>query len=206
MTVRPVFGRTGRVRPIDLIAVFALVSGLVFTAIAMGWIGPSLCESPGPENRPVCNAVHAAIHVEQDVTSSESIAQARSQGLSSEAWVSDGAARFAEYFSGDELARKIAILRQDVESFGRSDAGTGSGGVRNIVVRSIGISGDSATVTAQAEVWWVFVDVIPGYLARAPSTFKTSGSETDYWSFHLTRTGGAWLVDNEQQDRPAPLG
>lgn len=88
MTVRPVFGRTGRVRPIDLIAVLALVSGLVFTA--------------------------------------------------------------------------------------------------------------------QAEVWWVSVDVIPESLGRAASTSATSGAETDYWSLHLTRTGGTWLVDREQQDRPAP--
>src|SRR5664279_1481000 len=115
MTVRPVFGRTGRVRPIDLIAVFAVVSGLVFTAIAMGWIGPSLCESPELDNRPVCTAVQAAIHLEQDVISSESFALAKSQGLSSDAWISAGAARFAEYFSGDVLARKIEILRQDVD-------------------------------------------------------------------------------------------
>lgn len=206
MTVRPVFGRTGRVRPIDLIAVFAVVSGLVFMAIAMGWIGPSLCESPGLDNKPVCTAVQAAIHVEQDVISSESFALAKSQGLSSDAWVSSGAARFAEYFSGDVLARKIEILRQDVDYFGRPDAGTDTRGVRNIVVRSIVISGDSAMVTAQAELWWVSVEVIPRYLGRAPSTFKSSGAETDYWSFHLTRTGGVWLVDREEQNSPAPRG
>jgi len=206
MTVRPVFGRTGRVRPIDLIAVLALVCGLVFTAIVMGWVGPSLCESPGLDNKPVCTAVQAAIHVEQDVISGESFALAKSQGLNSDAWVSAGAARFAEYFSGDVLARKIEVLRQDVDYFGRPDAGTDSRGVRNIVVRSIVISGDSATVAAQAEVWWVSVEVIPRYLGRAPSTFKSSGAETDYWSLHLTRTDGVWLVDREEQHRPAPFG
>jgi hypothetical protein len=189
-----------------LIAVLALVCGLVFTTIAMGWVGPSLCESPGLDNKPVCTAVQAAIHVEQDVISGESFALAKSQGLSSDAWVSSGAARFAEYFSGDVLARKVEVLRQDVDYFGRPDAGTDTRGVRNIVVRSIVISGDSATVTAQAELWWVSVEVIPRYLGRAPSTFSSSGAETDYWSLHLTRTGGVWLVDREEQHRPAPFG
>lgn len=210
MTVRPKFGRHGLVRPIDVIAVAAVVFGLWFLADAMGWIGPSLCQSPGPDDKPICDTVTAAIHAESEVPSSASFVSARSQGLNSDAWVTAGIAKFAEYFTTDVLASKIGILRQDAEYYDGPNGPDGlasSGGVRNIVVRAIAVAGDSATVTAQAETWWVGVSTVPSPWGRtASATFTTSGAETDHWSFHLARIGGAWLIDREQVDRPPPYG
>lgn len=121
-----------------------------------------------------------------------------------------GTARFAEYFTGDVLASKIGILRQDAEYHLRPDRPDGlasTGGVRNIVVRTIVMSGDTATVTAQAETWWISVTTVPAPWGRSASaTFINSGAETDHWSLHLTRVSGAWLIDREQVDRPPPYG
>ncbi|MGA2514863.1 MAG: hypothetical protein ABSG37_14825 [Candidatus Limnocylindrales bacterium] len=194
MAARPNFGRNGRVRPIDVIAVAALVFGIWFVADVMGWIGPSLCVSPSSDDKPVCDTVTAAIHADQEVPSSESIALARSQGLSSDAWASAGSAKFTQYFTGDVLVRKIDILRQDAESYGRPEALTDSEGVRNIVVRTIAISGDSATVTAQAELW--AISVIPRPWGRTASETASAAGTYD-WSFHLTKTSGSWLIDGE---------
>ncbi|MGA3057606.1 MAG: hypothetical protein ABSE70_06175 [Candidatus Limnocylindrales bacterium] len=210
MTVRQKIGRNGLVRPIDVIAVAGLVLGLWFVADAMGWIGPSLCQSPGPDDKPICDTVTAAIHAESEVPSSASFALARSQGLSSDAWVTAGTAKFAEYFTTDVLASKIGILRQDAEYYNGPDgpdALASSGGVRNIVVRAIAIAGDSATVTAQAETWSMGVSTVPSPWGRAASaTFTTSSAETDLWSLHLASISGAWLIDREQVDRPPPYG
>jgi hypothetical protein len=194
MTVRPKFGRNGLVRPIDLIAVAALVFGLWFVAGVMGWIGPSLCESPSIDDKPICDTVTAAIHADQEVPSSQSIALARSQGLSSDAWASAGTAKFAQYFTGDVLVRKTDILRGDAGSYDRPEALTDSERVRNIVVRSIVISGDSATVTAQAELW--AISVIPSPSGRTASATASVAGTYD-WSFRLTKSSGKWLIDGE---------
>jgi|GEM_PF-1705358 hypothetical protein len=194
MSVRPKFGRNGLVRPIDLIAVAALLFGIWFLADVMGWIGPSLCESPSPDDKLICDTVTAAIHADQEVPSSESIALARSQGLSSDAWVSAGTAKFAQYFTGDVLVRDIDTLRGDAETYDQPEALTDSEGVRNIVVRTIVISGDSATVTAQAELW--AVSVIPSPWGRTASATSSVAGTFD-WSFHLTKTSGKWLIDSE---------
>jgi hypothetical protein len=195
MTVRPKSGRTGLVRPIDVIVVAALAFGLLFVANVMGWIGPSLCASPGSDDKPICDTVTAAIHADQEVPSSGSIALARSQALTGDAWVSEGTAKFASYFTGDVLARKIDTLRRDAELFDRPEALTDSEGVRNIVVRTILISGDSATVTAQAELW--ATSVIPQASGQTASATASIASTYD-WSFHLTKSSGSWLIDSEE--------
>jgi len=197
LTVRPKFGRHGLVRPIHIIAVVSLVLGLLFVADVMGWIGPSVCESPSSDNKPICETVTAAIHADQEVPSSESIASARSQGLSSDAWLTAGTAKFAQYFSSDALTRKIDILRRDAQDYDRPEALTDSEGIRNIVVRTIAISGDSATVTAQAEAW--AISVVPSPWGWAASATASTSATFD-WSFHLTNSGGRWLIDVEQGD------
>ena len=194
MTVRPKFGSNGLVRPIDVIAVAALVFGLWFLANVMGWIGPSPCATPSSDNKPICDTVTAAIHADSEVPSDESIALARSQGLSSDAWVSAGTAKLAQYFTGDVLARYVDTLRLNAETYDRPEALTDSEGVRNIVVRTIVISGDSATVTAQAEVW--AISIIPSPWGRTASA-TSSVTGTFDWSFHLTKTSGNWLIDSE---------
>jgi hypothetical protein len=192
MAIRPRFGRSGLVRSIDVMAIAALVLGIWFVADAMGWTGPSVCGSPNTDDKPICDTVAGAIHAESEVPSHESMALARSQGLSSDAWVSAGSAKFAQYFTGDMLASRIGMLRQDAEFYGRPEALTDSEGVRNIVVRTIEITGDSATVTAQAEGW--AISVIPSLWGR-PASATASVASTFDWSFHLIRSGGQWLID-----------
>jgi len=194
MASRPKFGRNGVVRPIDVIVVASLVFGIWFLAGLRGWIGPSLCGSPSSDNRPICDAVVGAIHADQEVPDTQSIGLAETQGISSDAWVSVGTATLEQYFTGDALARHLDILRRDVGLFGQPQALTDSEGVRNIVVRTIAISGGSATVTAQAELW--SISVIPSPFARSASG-TASTAATFEWSFHLTKTNGRWLVDNE---------
>ncbi len=194
MTVRRTFGSAGLVRPIDVMALAALLFGLWFLANVMGWIGPSLCATPSSDDKPICDTVTAAIHADSELPSNESIALARSQGLSSDAWVSAGIAKLAQYFTGDVLARKADALRLNAETYDRPEALTDSEGVRNIVVRTIVISGDSATVTAQAEVW--AISVIQNPWGREASATSTTAATLD-WSFHLTRTSGKWLIDGE---------
>ncbi len=194
MTVRRTFGSAGLVRPIDVIALAALTLGLWCLANVMGWIGPSLCATPSSDDKPICDTVTAAIHADSEVPSSESIALARSQGLSSDAWVSAGIAKLAQYFTGDVLARHVDSLRLNAETYGRSEALTDSEGVRNIVVRTIVISGNTATVTAQAEGW--AISVIQNPWGREASATSSTAATVD-WSFHLTRTSGKWLIDGE---------
>jgi hypothetical protein len=194
MTVRRKFGSSRLVRPIDVIALAALVFVLWCLANVMGWIGPSLCATPSSDDKPICDTVTAAIHADSEVPSSESIALARSQGLSSDAWVSSGTTKLAQYFTGDVLARKADTLRMNADTYDRPEALTDSEGVRNIVVRTIVISGDSATVTALGEIWATSVIQNPwGQEASATS----STAATFDWSFHLTRTSGKWLIDGE---------
>jgi hypothetical protein len=194
MTVRRSFGSSGLVRPIDAIALAALIFGLWFLANVAGWIGPSVCATPSSDDKPICDTATAAIHADSEVPSSESIALARSQGLGSDAWVSAGTAKLAQYLTGDVLARHVDSLRLNADTYDRPEALTDSEGVRNIVVRTIVISGDSATVTAQAEVWAISVIQNPwGQEASATS----STAATFDWSFHLTKTSGKWLIDGE---------
>ena len=106
--------------------------------------------------------------------------------------ISTGEADFAKSFAEPELSQRASALRDAVDEQASGQELWLSGGVDNIQVSEVAVSGTTARVSASAEVWAVFAQVqADGKVVPAYPRNKM------LYTFVLQEQDGAWLVTDQ---------
>jgi hypothetical protein len=115
-----------------------------------------------------------------------------------EAITSAGRGELARYFADPELSRREAVLRETVQEQASGEERWLSGGIDNVQISDVTVSGTTAQASASAEVWAQFAQVQPG-----GKVVTANPHNTMLYTFVLEKRSEAWVV-TEQVMKFAP--
>jgi hypothetical protein len=147
------------------------------------------------EEDKVRTAVRGALKAQQEVgLPPADLAAGRMSDRAKEAIAAAGEKRLREYFSGDQLKFAIQILADNIDEQSSGELRHQAAGVKNLVLTSVAIDEDIATVTATATVWARFT------LLRESDGELQPAEPSNGMMFELTlnKIDGKWLVVQEK--------
>jgi hypothetical protein len=104
-----------------------------------------------------------------------------------------GLAQLSEVFGGSQLDTAKTVLADALDQESAGQILTLGAGIDNIVLTSVVVSGDSATVAATADVWAKFAQV-----QTDGSLINAAPRNSKIYSLFLKQMGNKWLVVDEE--------
>lgn len=179
-----------------LAASLVTVGIIVLGAIGATYTVSSAGAAANGDDHSIRVTVTSALHATLELPTEASVKQAAANGLDTAGYVSSARKTLASIYTGNLLDRKVNVVERNAVSDPIKQAG-----VRNIVFKSVVIAGDGATVAVECESWTIVSVPVPG-----GSPLTANPVNTIEWSFHLTKTDGLWLVDDEHMSFASGTG
>jgi hypothetical protein len=150
----------------------------------------------GGDESAVRSIVVAALHAQQEVGLPPGTYKGGAISPSlAQAMLDTGNAELERYFAGDQLASAKEVLASNVTAQQPGEIRDLAAGINSIDVTSVAIDGDTADVTASADLWAEF-----GQVQDDGTMVVARPTNTKLYSLTLKRIDGDWFVVDESSE------
>lgn len=168
----------------------AAIGALVALVTAMLFVSGLTATSP--DYRAVVDVSTRAMQATQQVPTQAFVRSNGLVGQTNEQIIALAEAQFRDLYTGSVLARKLAIVDGALGGQLTEGATIDDAGMADVVVTSVTIDGNHASVQASGTGWATFTQQVAGH---DPVTARPQ-NVTD-WTFTLVKAGDKWLIESE---------